>query len=134
MNFCITDGISVVATRYVSSKSEEAASLVSSSATGKPASNQLIFSISQWFSSGTTFSEYAPGGHYRMTKSDKRENIIMVASEPLTFEEGELYMSPYLDESCLIILISTSRLDGNPHEYDVCDYTQDERSTVSYCG
>jgi hypothetical protein len=24
-----------------------------------------------------------------MTKSDKRENIIMVASEPLTFEKGE---------------------------------------------
>jgi len=69
MNFCITDGVSVVATRYVSSKSEEAASL--------------------WFSSGTTFSEYASGGHYRMCKSDKRENIIMVASEPLTFEKAD---------------------------------------------
>jgi len=69
MNFCITDGISVVATRYVSSKTEEAASL--------------------WFSSGTTFSEYAAGGHYRMCKSDKRENIIMVASEPLTFEKAD---------------------------------------------
>ena len=42
----------------------------------------------QWFSSGTSFSEYAPGGHYKMFKEDKRENIIMVASEPLTFEKG----------------------------------------------
>ena len=60
----------------------------------------------QWFSSGSTFSEYAEGGHYKMSKTDKRENIIMVrhtsnllapsaytliaqiASEPLTFEKG----------------------------------------------
>jgi glutamine amidotransferase len=59
----------------------------------------------QWFSSGTTFSEYAKGGHYKMNKADKRENIIMVsifrqvaaylgslyqvASEPLTFEQAD---------------------------------------------
>ena len=61
----------------------------------------------QWFSSGSTFSEYADGGHYKMSKTDKRENIILVralycperafglirilsqiASEPLTFEKG----------------------------------------------
>jgi glutamine amidotransferase len=60
----------------------------------------------QWFSSGTAFSEYAEGGYYKMTKADKRENIILVsphssrrresqhwmylqiASEPLTFEKG----------------------------------------------
>ncbi|THH16808.1 hypothetical protein EW146_g3883 [Bondarzewia mesenterica] len=58
MNFCVTDGESVVATRYVSSRHEQAASL--------------------WFSSGTAFSEYAEGGHYKMSKLDKRENIIMV--------------------------------------------------------
>ncbi|KAG8692424.1 hypothetical protein FRC08_009787 [Ceratobasidium sp. 394] len=69
MNFCVTDGKSVVATRYVSSRTDEAASL--------------------WFSSGTSFSEYAPGGHYRMTKSDKRENIFLIASEPLTFEKAD---------------------------------------------
>lgn len=46
----------------------------------------------QWFSSGTEFNEYAEGGHYRMTKSDKRENIIMIASEPLTFERGKRRM------------------------------------------
>lgn len=69
MNFCVTDGETVVATRYISSKVDEAASL--------------------WFSSGTTFSEYARGGHYKMSKADKRENIIMVASEPLTFEKAD---------------------------------------------
>ncbi|KAF5313074.1 hypothetical protein D9619_003533 [Psilocybe cf. subviscida] len=69
MNFCVTDGESVVVTRYISSKEDEAASL--------------------WFSSGTEFSEYAQGGHYKMSKSDKRENIIMIASEPLTFERAD---------------------------------------------
>ncbi|KZV63308.1 N-terminal nucleophile aminohydrolase [Peniophora sp. CONT] len=69
MNFCVTDGSSVVATRYVSSRRDEAASL--------------------WFSSGTSFSEYADGGHYKMSKTDKRENIIMIASEPLTFEKAD---------------------------------------------
>ncbi|KAI6047675.1 N-terminal nucleophile aminohydrolase [Pisolithus marmoratus] len=69
MNFCVTDGESVVATRYISSRQDEAASL--------------------WFSSGTTFSEYMTGGHYKMTKADKRENIIMIASEPLTFEKAD---------------------------------------------
>lgn len=69
MNFCVTDGESVVATRYISSREDEAASL--------------------WFSSGTTFSEYMKGGHYKMSKADKRENIIMIASEPLTFEKAD---------------------------------------------
>jgi len=69
MNFCVTDGVSVVATRYVSSRNDAAASL--------------------WFSSGTTFSEYSEGGHYKMSKEDKRENIIMIASEPLTFEKAD---------------------------------------------
>ncbi|KAH7104128.1 glutamine amidotransferase [Auriculariales sp. MPI-PUGE-AT-0066] len=69
LNFCVTDGESVVATRYISSKTDEAASL--------------------YFSSGSAFHEYAPGGHYKMSKTDKRENIIMVASEPLTFEKAD---------------------------------------------
>lgn len=33
----------------------------------------------QWFSSGTAFSEDAEGGHYKMSKADKRENIILVS-------------------------------------------------------
>ncbi|KAJ7783738.1 nucleophile aminohydrolase [Mycena maculata] len=73
MNFCVTDGDTVVVTRYISSDKDEAASL--------------------WFSSGTTFSEDAEGGHYKMSKADKRENIIMVASEPLTFERGAPHLT-----------------------------------------
>ena len=60
----------------------------------------------QWFSSGTEFNEYAEGGHYRMTKSDKRENIIMIASEPLTFERGKR-------QSCYAIRNLPSYLDRN---------------------
>lgn len=65
----VTDGASLVATRYVSSRVHEASSL--------------------FFSSGTSFDEYQEGGLYRMTKADKRENIIMIASEPLTFERSD---------------------------------------------
>lgn len=82
MNFCVTDGESVVATRYISSRQDEAASLVK-------VLSDIICSVDsgrprfQWFSSGTTFSEYMQGGHYKMTKADKRENIIMVSSHIL---------------------------------------------------
>ncbi|WVQ78067.1 hypothetical protein IAT38_000148 [Cryptococcus sp. DSM 104549] len=71
MNFVVTDGSTVVATRYISSRTSEASSL--------------------FFSSGTSFDEYqgASKGLYRMTKADKRENIIMIASEPLTFERKD---------------------------------------------
>ncbi|PWZ01654.1 N-terminal nucleophile aminohydrolase [Testicularia cyperi] len=68
MNFCVTDGQSVICTRYVSSKEDQAASL--------------------YFSSGTSFYEHAPGA-YRMVKTDRREKIIVVASEPLTFEKAD---------------------------------------------
>ncbi|CEH17998.1 n-terminal nucleophile aminohydrolase [Ceraceosorus bombacis] len=68
MNFCVTDGESVVCTRYVSSRTDEAASL--------------------YFSSGTSFYEHSPGT-YRMVKADKRERIVVVASEPLTFEKAD---------------------------------------------
>jgi glutamine amidotransferase len=59
LNFAVTDGKSVVATRYIQSKTDEAASL--------------------YFSTGTHFEEYGEGGHYRMLKKDKRESIILVA-------------------------------------------------------
>ena len=76
MNFCVTDGVSVVATRYVSSRNDAAASLVC--ALTPFFGSRALSRILQWFSSGTAFSEYAEGGHYKMSKADKRENIIMV--------------------------------------------------------
>lgn len=65
----VSDGDTVIATRYITSRTSEASSL--------------------FFSSGTSFEEYQEGGLYRMTKADKRESIIMIASEPLTFERNE---------------------------------------------
>ena len=81
LNFCVTDGKSVVATRYISSMMEEAASL--------------------YFSTGSSFEEYEAGGHYRMTKADKREDIILIASEPLTFERADWIEVP--SQTCIVI-------------------------------
>lgn len=82
LNFAVTDGESVVCTRYVSSKTDEAASL--------------------FFSSGTSWRE-SKGAHksgggrccgepgqkdYVMERRDKGSDIVLVASEPLTFERG----------------------------------------------
>ncbi|KAF7721291.1 hypothetical protein EC973_004967 [Apophysomyces ossiformis] len=73
LNFAVTDGASVVCVRYTSSKTEEAASL--------------------YFSSGTRFECYRPG-HYRMVKADRREDMVVVASEPLTFEKADWLTIP----------------------------------------
>lgn len=68
LNFAVTDGSSVVVSRYITSKTDEAASL--------------------HFSCGASFVEYAPG-EYRMERLGKNQDVIMVASEPLTFERGD---------------------------------------------
>lgn len=74
LNFAVTDGTHVVCTRYVSSRTDEAASL--------------------FFSSGTSFHEYAPGGHYRMERRDKGQDIVLVSSEPLTFQRADWVTVP----------------------------------------
>jgi glutamine amidotransferase len=78
LNFAVTDGESVVCTRYVSSKTDEAASL--------------------FFSSGTSWKELKTDANlkhsedtdrdYVMERRDKGSDIVLVASEPLTFERG----------------------------------------------
>lgn len=73
LNIAITDGNSVVVSRYVTSKTEEAASL--------------------YYSSGTRFFEYSPG-QYRMERKNKGQDIVMVASEPLTFERNDWIAIP----------------------------------------
>ena len=74
LNFAVTDGHSVVCTRYVSSRDDEAASL--------------------YFSSGTRFHEYKEGGFYRMERHDRGQDLVMVASEPLTFERRDWVTVP----------------------------------------
>ncbi len=68
LNFAVTDGHSVVCTRYVSSRTDEAASL--------------------YFSSGTSWKEGGSKGDYKMERRDRGADIVLVASEPLTFERG----------------------------------------------
>ncbi|KAJ1655744.1 glutamine amidotransferase subunit [Dispira simplex] len=72
LNFALTDGRTVVCTRYVSSHEFEAASL--------------------YYSSGSRFAER--NGSYRMEKRDKREDAVVVASEPLTFEKADWLTVP----------------------------------------
>ncbi|TDZ28054.1 putative glutamine amidotransferase DUG3 [Colletotrichum trifolii] len=69
LNFAVTDGKSIICTRYISSATDEAASLYYSSGT-------------EW---GTRTS--APTDrNYQMERRDKGADIVLVASEPLTFE------------------------------------------------
>jgi len=73
MNFAVTDGDSIVVSRYVSSKVDEAASL--------------------YFSTGSKFIEVSPG-QFKMERLNRSQDIIMVASEPLTFERGDWISVP----------------------------------------
>ena len=66
LNFAVTDGHSVVVTRYVSSKTDAAASL--------------------YYSSGTAWVEGKIKGEFKMERQDKASDVVLVASEPLTFE------------------------------------------------
>lgn len=68
LNFAVTDGHSVVCTRYVSSATDEAASL--------------------YFSSGTSWKQEEGKGGFKMERRDRGADIVLVASEPLTFERG----------------------------------------------
>ena len=68
LNFAVTDGHSVVCSKYVSSATDEAASL--------------------YFSSGTNWKQGEGKGQYKMERRDKGADIVLVASEPLTFERG----------------------------------------------
>lgn len=71
MNFAVTDGHSVVCSRYVSSKTDEAASL--------------------FYGSGTSWVKGDGGeGDWRMERQDRGSDIVLVASEPLTFQRGEI--------------------------------------------
>ncbi|RKF79464.1 putative glutamine amidotransferase DUG3 [Golovinomyces cichoracearum] len=66
LNFAVTDGESVICTRYVNSKTDQAASL--------------------YYSSGTCWEDKGNKGEYQMDRQDKGADIVLVASEPLTFD------------------------------------------------
>jgi glutamine amidotransferase len=73
LNFAVTDGHSVVCTRYVSSTTDEAASL--------------------YYSSGSTWDDKKKGS-FQMDRRDKGADIVLVASEPLTFERDNWVTVP----------------------------------------
>lgn len=73
LNFAVTDGSTIVVSRYITSKTDEAASL--------------------HFSTGSRFVEYEPG-QYRMDRQDRLQDVIMISSEPLTFERGDWIAVP----------------------------------------
>ncbi|KAK5657277.1 hypothetical protein OQA88_3336 [Cercophora sp. LCS_1] len=69
LNFALSDGHTVICTRYVGSSSDEAASL--------------------YYSSGSLWETRMPdpdNTDYQMARSDKGADVVLVASEPLTFE------------------------------------------------
>lgn len=74
LNFAVTDGDNVVVSRYVTSKKDEAASL--------------------HFSCGSKFLEGNNKGEYRMERVDRNQDVIMIASEPLTFERSDWLTVP----------------------------------------
>lgn len=74
LNFAVTDGHSVVCTRYVGSRTDEAASL--------------------YYSSGTTWNDKKKG-NFQMDRRDRGADIVLVASEPLTFERGKHDRNPF---------------------------------------
>lgn len=80
LNFAVTDGENIVVSRYVTSKTDEAASL--------------------YFSTGSSFVEFAPG-RFKMERMNKSQNLVMVASEPLTFERNDWISVP--TNSCISI-------------------------------
>ena len=74
LNFAVTDGHSVICTRYISSSKDEAASLYFSSGT-------------QWVTRNDNPKDY------HMERKDRGADIVLVASEPLTFERGKIHMA-----------------------------------------
>jgi len=104
LNFAITDGRSVVCTRYVSSRTDEAASLFFSSGTN-------------WTKKGGKSVSGETKGDYRMERRDRGADIVLVASEPLTFERGTKSLPPCDDSSppspYLIVCGSHNKLTGS---------------------
>ncbi|KAL2133285.1 hypothetical protein VTI74DRAFT_2586 [Chaetomium olivicolor] len=104
LNFAVSDGHSVICTRYVGSSSDEAASL--------------------YYSSGTLWETRAPAPDsrdYQMERSDKGADVVLVASEPLTFERENWVNVPtnsiltIHNQTVMVHPIMDQYYDRNPH-------------------
>lgn len=74
LNFAVTDGQTIIATRYVSHKTEAAASL--------------------FLATGSAWTETSTKGRFIMERSDKTADVILLASEPVTFERHDWLSVP----------------------------------------
>ncbi|KAJ1919834.1 glutamine amidotransferase subunit [Mycoemilia scoparia] len=103
LNFALTDGENIVCTRYVNRSDREGTSL--------------------FFSSGSKFQS-EENGQYRMIKANKREDVVVVASEPLTYERTDWLVVP-----TNTVLVITSKF--NVLQYPIIDkhHTTKKRST-----
>ncbi|XBW35212.1 hypothetical protein QEN19_000775 [Hanseniaspora menglaensis] len=68
LNFAVTDGESIIVSRYITSKVDEAPSL--------------------YFSCGSDFVE-RKNGEFNMHRVDKKNKVVLVSSEPITFERND---------------------------------------------
>ncbi|KAK1754720.1 nucleophile aminohydrolase [Echria macrotheca] len=104
LNFALSDGHTVICTRYVGSSSDEAASL--------------------YYSSGTLWGTRVPdpdNRDYQMARSDKGADVVLVASEPLTFERENWVNVPtnsiltIHNQTVMVHPIMDQFYDRNPH-------------------
>lgn len=102
LNFAVTDGKSVVATRYVTSSTDEAASLYFSTGTSFEAATNAGIDLPEL----DDCHDPIEAAQYRMKKSDKREKIVLIASEPLTFEKTD-----WLEIPCQTVIIVTPKMN-----------------------
>ncbi|KAI5290446.1 hypothetical protein KEM52_000443, partial [Ascosphaera acerosa] len=109
LNFAVTDGHSVICTRYVGSKTDEAASL--------------------YFSSGTKWVEGSIPGRFKMERHDKGADIVLVASEPLTFERHNWVTVP--TNSVLTIHNQTVLIHPIVDEYWLDEPNPDRSETLA---
>jgi glutamine amidotransferase len=95
-----------VVTRYVSSKTDAAASL--------------------YYSSGTAWVEGEIKGEFKMERQDKASDVVLVASEPLTFERHSWLSVP----TNTIMTISKQSVEVKPVKDEFFDDSPEkERST-----
>lgn len=78
----------------------------------------------QYFSTGASFYEHSKG-EYRMVKAGRQQNIVVIASEPLTFEQADWMEIP----SNTIVCITPNM---NVLSYPIVDqYHNDSYGTLS---
>lgn len=106
LNFAVTDGQLVVVSRYVTSRTDECASL--------------------HFSSGSRFFEYEKG-LFKMERLDRAQDVIFIASEPLTFERSDWMCVP---NNTVITISKTNSVLMHPIIDEFYDGGVNERSDV----